>query len=372
MVGADDATIGGNSGQGAAYVFTESGSAWANMTQTAKLTASDGVANDYFGSSVSISGSTLVVGAPNAPYSTTAGPGAAYVFVETGSAWTSMTETAKLTASDGLAGDGFGSSVSISGNTVVVGADAANSNQGTAYEFTKPATGWVSMTQSAELTASDAAAGSNFGNSISISGNTLVVGADAATIGSNSGQGATYVYSNPTVPVVTGISPTQGPSTSGTTVTITGTGLAGATAVDFGNTKAKIVTDTATKIVVTSPVESAGTVDVTVFTANGTSAVSAADQFTYLAAPVFSSLSAPSIAYGTATTILSGTISLVPDSESVSITVNGVQQSAVVTGGAFSSSFNTSARLSPAHPTRSPIPTRAMRPCLRPATRARP
>ena len=61
------------------------------------------------------------------------------------------------------------------------------------------------------------------------------------------------------------------------------------------------------------------------------------------AAPVFSSLSAPSVAYGTATTILSGMISLVPNGENVSITVNGVKQAATVSGGAFSSSFNTSA-----------------------------
>ena len=61
------------------------------------------------------------------------------------------------------------------------------------------------------------------------------------------------------------------------------------------------------------------------------------------ATPAFSSLSGPSIAYGTATTTLSGTVSLVPNGESVSITVGGMQQSATVSGGAFSSSFNTSA-----------------------------
>ena len=61
VVGAADATVGGNSDQGAAYVFTEPGSGW---TQTAKLTASDGAANDCFGYSVSISGNTVVVGAP--------------------------------------------------------------------------------------------------------------------------------------------------------------------------------------------------------------------------------------------------------------------------------------------------------------------
>ena len=61
------------------------------------------------------------------------------------------------------------------------------------------------------------------------------------------------------------------------------------------------------------------------------------------ATPAFSALSAPSIAYGTATTTLSGSISLAPNSETVSITVNGVEQTATVAGGAFSSTFNTAA-----------------------------
>ena len=91
--------------QGAAYVFTEPGSGWANMTQTAKLTASDGAADDRFGDSVSISGNTVVVGAPNATVGGNSGQGAAYVFTEPGSGWANMTQTAKLTASDGAADD---------------------------------------------------------------------------------------------------------------------------------------------------------------------------------------------------------------------------------------------------------------------------
>ena len=93
------------------------------MTQTAKLTASDGAADDDFGISVSISGNTVVVGADDATVGGNSDQGAAYVFTEPGSGWTSMTQTAKLTASDGAANDYFGYSVSISGNTVVVGAD---------------------------------------------------------------------------------------------------------------------------------------------------------------------------------------------------------------------------------------------------------
>ena len=76
----------------------------------------------HFGGSVSISGNTVVVGAPYRHGRRQPMQGAAYVFTEPASGWANMTQTAKLTASDGAAGDRFGCSVSISGNTVVVGA----------------------------------------------------------------------------------------------------------------------------------------------------------------------------------------------------------------------------------------------------------
>ena len=124
MVGAPYAAIGGNSDQGAVYVFTDSASVW---TQTAKLTASDGAAGDQFGTAVSISGNTVVVGAPYAAVGGNSDQGAAYVFTEPGSGWANMTQTAKLTAADGAAGDEFGNSVSISGSMAVVGAYAPGS-----------------------------------------------------------------------------------------------------------------------------------------------------------------------------------------------------------------------------------------------------
>ena len=186
---------------GAAYVFTGSGSAW---TQVAKLTASDG--GGEFGYSLAISGNTVVVGAPES------GNGQAYVFTEPASGWANMTQTAELTASDGADEDYFGRSVAISGNTLVVGAIFAtiggNEWQGAAYLFTEPASGWANyMTQTAKLTASDGAAGDFFGYSVSISGDTLVVGAPYTTIGSNGSQGAAYVYATATT--VAGVSSTQ-------------------------------------------------------------------------------------------------------------------------------------------------------------------
>jgi len=107
---------------------------------------------------------------------------------------------------------------------------------------------------------------------------------------------------------VTDVSPALGLTTGGARVTITGTNLTGATAVDFGSTPATIVSDTATQIVVTSPAEPGGTVDVTVVIAGGTSATSPADQFTYVTAPVVTGVSptfGPTV--GGATVTIAGT-----------------------------------------------------------------
>ena len=156
---------------GSAYIFTRSGTlAW---TQQAKLTASDGAADDEFGGSVAISGDTVVVGAVwNDDNGTDSG--SAYIFTRSGTAWT---EQAKLTASDGAADDNFGNSVAISGDTVVVGAwhdDDNGTDSGSAYIYTRSGTAW---TEQAKLMASDGAADDEFGDSVAISGDTVVVGA---------------------------------------------------------------------------------------------------------------------------------------------------------------------------------------------------
>lgn len=170
---------------GAAYVFTRSAGVW---TEGAKLRASDASQLDALGWAVSISGDTVVVGAYNsvqAPFAE-----AAYVFVRSGGEWT---EQAKLTASDGGAGDLFGIAVAVAGDTAVVGAagaDALGSDSGSAYVFTRDAGTW---TEQAILAASDTTAGDNFGWSVSLSGETAVIGAigeDAPSPGS----GAAYVF----------------------------------------------------------------------------------------------------------------------------------------------------------------------------------
>jgi FG-GAP repeat len=176
---------------GTVDVFVRPSSGWANMTQTATLTSSD--SGTGFGTSVAINGNIIVVGAANTSNFNRQGatPGAVYVFVKPAGGWKDMTETFKLTASDGLPGDAFGNSVSISGSTIAVGAFFVNNFSGRVYVFTCSKSGCA---QAAELTASDSDGILDYlGCSVSISGNTVVAG----SFGHNNFQGASYVYVEP-------------------------------------------------------------------------------------------------------------------------------------------------------------------------------
>ncbi len=201
VVGAYFDDISPNNVQGSAYVFVKPGPGWSNMTQTAKLTASDGAAGDRLGTSVGISGDTVVAGAIHDDVGPNMNQGSAYVFVKPGPGWSNMTQTAKLTASDGALNDGLGTSVAISGDTVVAGAVGddigPNADQGSAYVFLKPGPGWSNMTQTAKLTASDGAANDRLGESMSASSDTVVVGAAQDDIGANVNQGSAYVFVKP-------------------------------------------------------------------------------------------------------------------------------------------------------------------------------
>jgi hypothetical protein len=184
----------GNSFAGKAYVFVRPTSGWSgNLNETAKLTASDSQLLNYMGASIAVSGNTLVAGA----YGHNNFQGTAYVFAEPSGGWSSMTQTAELTASDGKGSDDFGFSSAISASTVVVGAVNAAVGKGAAYVFVKPSAGWSNMTQTAELRAPNATQGDGFGQSASISGNLVVVGAPGTNVGSNQLQGAAYVFAKP-------------------------------------------------------------------------------------------------------------------------------------------------------------------------------
>jgi hypothetical protein len=160
-----------------------------NWTELQKLLAADGEYGDFFGYSVAIAGDTALVGAfhdfDNGPYS-----GSAYVFIRTGATWT---QQAKLLPSDGEAGDNFGVSVALYDNTALIGAHGDDDNgdsSGSAYVFTRNGTTW---TQQAKLLASDGAAGDAFGWGVSLYGDTALIGAQYDDDNGNE-SGSAYVF----------------------------------------------------------------------------------------------------------------------------------------------------------------------------------
>jgi hypothetical protein len=179
----DTALIGaaGDDGvKGSAYVFTRSGNTW---TQQAKLTASDGAAGDNFGWPVSLSGDTALLGAF---YDDDNGvdSGSAYVFTRSGTAWT---QQAKLLASDGMANDIFGHGVSLYGDTALIGAQNNNNYKGAAYVFTRSDTTW---TQQTKLVISNGTTLDQFGSYVCLKGDTALIGAG----GYDGGKGTVYVF----------------------------------------------------------------------------------------------------------------------------------------------------------------------------------
>ena len=201
VAAASGRTIKGNELEGAAYVFTESRTGWKSGTQAATLTDSSGGVDDGFGCSVAVSGDVVVIGAFAHP-----GAGVADVFVEPKHGWRSMTQTRILQGDDTAPVDQFGFSVSAEGRTVVVGAPAheirGNENEGVADVFTEPRRGWGPKSskvvhQVAELASDDGTSEDGLGSSVSLSGPTIVLGAIGHMIGANSRQGAAYGYKEP-------------------------------------------------------------------------------------------------------------------------------------------------------------------------------
>jgi len=176
---------------GSAYVFARTGSAWA---MEAKLIAPDLAAGDAFGLAVALDGDTVAVGAPWDNLGGRFDAGSAYAFVRTEGTWNLQD---RLVAPDAGKGDHFGRAVAVSADTMVVGAPGADGpggpEAGEAYVFSRSGTEWRWETT---LTATDPAAGDGFGNSVAMDGDTAVVGAyrDDAQ-GTNSGSVFVFVRS---------------------------------------------------------------------------------------------------------------------------------------------------------------------------------
>ncbi len=195
IVGSIDDEDNGDS-SGSAYLFDISDPT--SPTQIAKLLPDDGAASDEFGYSVAISGTIAIVGArhhdDNGHFS-----GSAYLFdTSTGR------QLAELLSDDGAAGDGFGSSVAISGATAIVGARGDDDNgggSGSAYVFDA-----TSGQQLFKLLADDGAEGDQFGFSVAVSGTTAIVGAPI----DDDSFGSVYLFDTKTGRLITKLLPDDG------------------------------------------------------------------------------------------------------------------------------------------------------------------
>lgn len=179
---------------GSAYVFVSNNDQW---NQQARLTATPFSAQDFFGRSVALSGDLAVVGADLADTPAGADTGAAFVFKRSGASWT---QEARLTAGDGATGDAFGRSVALKGSIALATArgddNAGGTDAGSAYAFRRSGSTW---NQEVKLTANDPAPADFFGSSVAISGNTVLVGAEGDdgldTLGGIAAdQGGVYVF----------------------------------------------------------------------------------------------------------------------------------------------------------------------------------
>ena len=192
LIGAPAHEVAANADQGQAYVFLQSSGAWRDLG--APLVAADGAIGDNFGFSMAMSGDTVVIGAPGHRVDDQPFQGAAYVFVSDGTNF--VQQGSALVASDGRAADAFGSAVAISDDTILVGAPASDvdsqTGRGKAYVFVRRDRTW--QQQGGALLAPDGKPGDTFGSSVALSGETAVVSAPVHQVGMNPYQGAAYVF----------------------------------------------------------------------------------------------------------------------------------------------------------------------------------
>jgi hypothetical protein len=230
--GADQA----NGDAGAVYVFVQPSGGWINGTQTAELTYAPGDGFSFLGFNVSISGDGHTVVA--------SGNGRGFLYFATARRfcfngtcstfyiWSNRSESAQLTASDAAPLGHF----VVSGDGSTIAAQNLLSSPGSVYLFAKGSGGWTSSNETQKISASDGAAGDNFGGSIALDniGTLMLAGAPGATVGSNTSQGTAYILGGYAGTPTASVSPTslafgnqiEGTTSSSQSVTVTNTGNA--------------------------------------------------------------------------------------------------------------------------------------------------
>ena len=272
------AMVGGGSDNGevgAAWPFTRSGSTWEQ--QGAKLTGGGEVGKGHFGFRVALSddGNTALVGGG----SDNSEVGAAWAFTRSGSTWTQ--QGSKLTASGEVGKGHFGFSLALSadGNIALLGGVDDHSEVGAAWTFKRSGSAW---TQESELTGSGEVGAGLFGQSVALSedGTTALVGG-----GGDSGEvGAAWAFLfGPAPPHVNSISPSSGTTVGGTKVTIKGASFVAGATVTIGNAATSVNVLSETELTATTTATAAGSDEVVVTDANGTS--TGGPSYTYVAPP---------------------------------------------------------------------------------------
>lgn len=189
MIGAPGATVGGNTARGAVYVFSDSSGSWA---QVQKLVAADGSAGDEFGAAVALGNGHLLVGARYAKVGSNAQQGAVYDFTLSSGSWS---QVQKLVAGDGSADDLFGAAVVMDGTMALVGASGAAVNgealRGAVYAYNYTNNAW---SESGKLVAGDGVAGDLFGSALAFDAGHALIGAPAAGTAADINRGKVYAY----------------------------------------------------------------------------------------------------------------------------------------------------------------------------------
>ena len=178
-----------------AYIFERDEGGPGSWGQVTKITPTNGSYQDHFGNSVSIDGDTVVVGADFDDVFLS-GSGSAFVFQRDQGGPESWGQVAKITPTDGAGGDRFGYSVSVSGNATVIGAlqdDDEGDNSGSSYVFVRDHGGPSAWGQIAKITVGDSASGDHFGSAVSISGSNVIAGSPDSTV-LGPGSGSAYVF----------------------------------------------------------------------------------------------------------------------------------------------------------------------------------
>lgn len=189
IVVGDQNAVSGGSLTGAAYVFQRQGTVWSLQQKLIPDQGGPSAQFSSYGLAIAIQGDTIIVGAPL--YSgASPSAGAAFVYVRSGGTWT---QTQKLNANDLTPEVGFAGAVAISGDTAVFGAvgDSINGRtSGAAYVFARQNGTW---SQQQKIKAQDPSENASFGQSVSASGNIIVVGAPGDIVGNHT-RGSAYIY----------------------------------------------------------------------------------------------------------------------------------------------------------------------------------